>query len=427
MVVIAYPWHDSNKGDAAILEGILTQLRVSCGFAGQFELIPCVDPGCDLGAGMLRHNTRQWDIAVRPPSVPAFPKRKLEWSWRIPRALIKLAAPRFVPSRPDEAAIERSDGVILTGGLYLAFPHTKTLRPPFRLFAYLYPAFYAKRLGKPVVFWGHSLGPFQNKLSQILMQFALQDTVVIAREGMSAELARKLAKGKARIVVAPDAAFAVSPQPSSLIDGFLEHRELNGKKFIVFAPRGLRGYGWSADAERRYLEHLASVAKGELSKGHRVVFVAHTQGPTIDEDDRLILQELRSLLRDEEVDWFGLDEDPSPRELAYLYSKASIVIATRFHGAVLSILGGTPTVAIPYFGTKTQGFFADMGLQDFVVQVDDGNFGEQLSKILEHIWRDYEGVKEQFTQVAQKSKAMLRRITVEEVCSALGSHESKGI
>lgn len=80
MLVIANSWHDSNKGDAAILEGIVTQLRESCGFAGQLALIPSVDLASNLSEGMLRHNARQTDIDVRPHLCRLFPGVSLNGS-----------------------------------------------------------------------------------------------------------------------------------------------------------------------------------------------------------------------------------------------------------------------------------------------------------------------------------------------------------
>jgi polysaccharide pyruvyl transferase WcaK-like protein len=419
-IIVAYAWHDSNKGDAAILEGSLKELRDGCKFAGQIVVIPSIHPSSSLALGMLRHNAKTEALAVSPPSVPAFPRHKLDWIWQIPRALLKLIEPRLLPSRPDESAIEQAGGVILTGGLYLAFPHRSPFRLPFRLFAYLYPALYGKRLGKPVILFGHSLGPFENGLSWVLMKLTLQGTVLIARESKSAELAKRLAGDKVHILVAPDPAFGVRPHVSPLVQDFLQTKGLSEESFIAFVPRGLRGYGWSADEERAYVANLAFVAKSQLKRGRRVVFVAHTQGPTLAEDDRIIVKEIQALLGERGVDWFGLEEDPSPAELAYLYSKASVVVTTRFHGAVLSLLSGTPTIVVPYFGTKAQGVFEDLGLQDFILDIRNPQFATKLEALLEETYQKYTLVKERFRQVAETSSVVLRKVVLGEICPSLG-------
>ena len=425
-VIIANHWHDSNKGDAAISEGVLQELKSACGFTGQVTVIPCIHPSSGLAEGMLRHNAKTQSLVVCAPSVPPFPKRRLEWSWRIPRALLKLIAPRLLPSGPDEKAVEESGKLILTGGLYLAFPHRNPIRLPLRLFAYLYPALYSKRLGKPVILFGHSLGPFENYLSKILMKLALRGTVLIARESKSAELAKKLAGDGARILVAPDPAFGVNPRASPLVESYLKDRGLFKEKFIAFVPRGLRGYGWPAGVEEAYIESLALVARTQLRKGRRVVFVAHTQGPTIAEDDRIAVKKIQSILDGEGVDYFGLEEDPSPTELAYFYSRASAVVTTRFHGAVLSLLSGIPTIVMPYFGTKAQGFFSDVGLKEFVVDVHDPELVRKMGLLLEEIWENHGSVKERFLQIAQKSKTELRKVVLDEVCPFLWGVSDEG-
>jgi colanic acid/amylovoran biosynthesis protein len=63
-------------------------------------------------------------------------------------------------------------------------------------------------------------------------------------------------------------------------------------------------------------------------------------------------------------------DDLGPVELAQLYKGARLVIATRFHAVVLSICGGVPVIAIPYFGMKTQGSLRDLGLSEFVIDLN---------------------------------------------------------
>ena len=68
---------------------------------------------------------------------------------------------------------------------------------------------------------------------------------------------------------------------------------------------------------------------------------------------------------------FLVIDDLSPNQLAELYGAAKLVIATRFHAVVLAITGGTPVIAIPYFGVKTQGSLSDLGLSEYVIELAD--------------------------------------------------------
>ena len=141
--------------------------------------------------------------------------------------------------------------------------------------------------------------------------------------------------------------------------------------YIVIAPRYLGSYGHDEGLYRRYLDSLAASADFVVSNfGLRVAIVAHTIGPTEEEDDRFTIHEVYALMEPRSLVKTALvDDDLSPAELTRLYGGARLVLATRFHAAVLSILAAIPVIAIPKYGYKTQGALDDLGLEDYVIEL----------------------------------------------------------
>lgn len=370
-IVVVNPWHDDNKGDAAILQGTL-QLAKDTLKEVEFCVLPCIDPVNPLYQGFLRHTSIEFpEIRIISHPLPPFPRRKRDWLYGISRALGNLLAPK-VFGIESEKILDAADLVVIAGGLYLAFPHTNPLRPPLRLFAYLYPALYATRVRKPVVFWGHSLGPFLNAASRWLMGVSLkQACCIVTRESKSARVAQHLLPpySQTRVFTAPDPAFYLRPQPSHEVDTYISSK-LKTEKFVALVPRSLQGYGHTTEAEARLLDGLSVAAMKLSAQGYAIAVVAHTLGPSSKEDDRPMAEKLTERLRHEGIPAELFTDDLAPRKLMYFYGRASMVITVRFHGAVLSLAAGTPAIVIPYFGTKAEGTYGDLGLQDLVAPMD---------------------------------------------------------
>ena len=62
-----------------------------------------------------------------------------------------------------------------------------------------------------------------------------------------------------------------------------------------------------------------------------------------------------------------VDEDLSPEELMAIYAGARCVIARRMHSAIFSLVTGTPTFAVVFYGKKVQGVMRSLGLEHYLV------------------------------------------------------------
>ena len=70
--------------------------------------------------------------------------------------------------------------------------------------------------------------------------------------------------------------------------------------------------------------------------------------------------------------------------LLEVIAEADIVIATRFHGTVLSLFSNKPTLGVCYY-RKSADLLRDMGQGDYYVDIDDFNPDILLSKFYQMV------------------------------------------
>jgi colanic acid/amylovoran biosynthesis protein len=85
-----------------------------------------------------------------------------------------------------------------------------------------------------------------------------------------------------------------------------------------------------------------------------------------------------------------LEDDFSPGDLQRLYAECRILVGTRMHANSLAMCVNTPVVAIAY-QPKTTGIMAVMGLDDWVLAIDDVS---ELVARARDLWTQADEVRE---------------------------------
>lgn len=369
-IVLANAWHDDNKGDSAIALATL-------GFLHRRY------PGAEVH---LRSLLRADD--------PAFARAYRHVQLQFPDTKILPRAWRRGPIiDADLVVLQGGSNVFDSGrGLILGLP---------RLVRVLFPAWAAQRAGIPTVFLGHTLGPFPPGPARWLVRRILaRSEAVILREARSRDLAIALGVPPDVLTTAPDLAFAIEPDESSLVHNVLTTRGLRNRRFAAFAVRR-HPYRGEADTSEM-IRTLARAARRLLDDGvvEQAVVVAHTVGPTPVEDDREVSHRLAEAIGHNAT---VIDNDLTAPELAALYGHAEVVVSVRLHGALLALAGGTPAFAISYFTAKTEGVMDQLGMADRVASFDDLDeddvferaralIGEDVSAVAADCRRQLEGV-----------------------------------
>jgi colanic acid/amylovoran biosynthesis protein len=354
----------SNSGDAAIFQAIRESLT-SAGVSGPSEIV-----AFDSNARITSALYPEWQIYQQVSQVA--PGERRPWFlvrqgllllglWLLtlqPRALRWLAGSKLAliaPGGRSLAALNGCDVVISSGGTYLVDHYNFTHR-------YL-ELQVAKSLGKPVILWTQSMGPFSSRRSKWLAQ-RLSHAVdgVACRDSQSARNWVSNTGFQGRLIQAPDAVFALSPgaalgdPPGPLREAIISVRD------------------WSLDLAGNVLavdeyERMMLAAAQELhGHGWRSTAMSTCQGvETYAYDDSQVAQRIYSRAP---VSVDGAFHTPD--QLLNELRRRQLVITTRMHLAILALICRVPVIAVAY-EFKTLELFNSVGLKHAVVRLEDAS------------------------------------------------------
>ena len=83
------------------------------------------------------------------------------------------------------------------------------------------------------------------------------------------------------------------------------------------------------------------------------------------------------------------------------------MLGMRLHSAIFSLVAGTPSIAIAYWGTKTQGIMSMAGMEQFMFELDkfEANELTETIKEISNQWDSYrEAVLKRADELNQQAK-----------------------
>jgi len=217
----------------------------------------------------------------------------------------------------------------------------------------------ALRLNKKLVFLGQSMGPFTDeyrKEHMILKTILKRAHHIYLRENISKKHLKSIGYEGSNISVTTDIAF-------TLYDCY-KHLSQQVKKTTNKVVLSFRewSYGIKTDA---LIGIALQIIEFVLAKGYEVHMLSTCQGIPEYVDD----SKLAELIADKVYVTCGkqivVNHDKyNPDELILEYSKYDAYIGMRLHGAILSMVGGTPAFCIGY-EDKSEGIFDFLGLSQY--------------------------------------------------------------
>ena len=227
-----------------------------------------------------------------------------------------------------------------------------------------------RRLRVPIVMLPQSIGPFRGRLNQRLARRILNAfAVVVLRENLSLAYVRGLGTNDAAAVVtAPDLAFWATRNrgtPPRHAKVSLSGGPTDPKCVALVARQW--SFPGSHNPPRAYDTYIATFARLAdllLDRGHSVVMVAQSTGPTTRGDDRVAAAEIRKRMRQQLPKVVDLRGRASIDTCEEVYASFDVVVSTRLHGALMALRAGVPAVAIGY-EWKSDGIFGALGLEDW--------------------------------------------------------------
>lgn len=366
-VLISHLSQDDNKGDFAILEGMVALLRGHWPYLTlNFHSVEAFGETAISLRFTRMFNPKSITATVLPPihksMLQAFGRLLISPICLVYPPIVSWLAPSFFSILTD------SRRIVCKGGSYLF--SRGTFRENLYLYRMLFPLLLANRLGKPFALLGVSIGPIENPLLRKVTTYVLAKASFIAvREELSLEYIRKvLGLTTQRIYKIPDLAFFPDHVDSSVIDKLIEKqpRFSEGPVFGVTA-RHWRTFNNNGNPEtffRAYITAIVECAKSLVSKGWRCLLIAQSleDVPVL----RKIYDELSSIDANAQEVVAIIDEDVTSAQLRGVYEKLIFLIGTRMHSVILAASVGTPSIAIAYERNKTIGIMKDLGMEDFV-------------------------------------------------------------
>jgi polysaccharide pyruvyl transferase WcaK-like protein/glycosyltransferase involved in cell wall biosynthesis len=237
----------------------------------------------------------------------------------------------------------------------------------------------ARMAGCRVAWISVGAGPLDSRLSRRFVRASLRlaDYVSVRDEG-SLRLLRDIGV-KREILVFPDLAHGLAHD-----QGALAPRERDGgRPTIGINPMPMYdGRYWpeaAPEKNRRFVSELAALAAGAIKEGHDVFFFATHPRDARVARDILALMEAEHGQRPGGADL--VRSSATTEALLRDIASADLVVTTRFHGALLSLLVGRPTLAISYY-RKTQELMADLGHgDDLAIPLDDLRAADALERL----------------------------------------------
>jgi colanic acid/amylovoran biosynthesis protein len=390
-----------NAGDAAIMLAIMKILRESFGDDVEFTVF---DSDPEISAhyynGIAFRRLTSELMATKPIS-PRLVGQK--WATRIRRNIERVKRLAFTrmlksaangklkssfilgPEISENIAIYmQSDFVVTTGGTYLVEHYDFSKR--------LFEFEKDFRLGKPLVFFTQSLGPYQQSENRKKMKAVVEQAdLVLLRDEKSKNNLIEIGVTQEKLEVVADSVFALADIQA------LTEMDLgaprNGKNLrVAISVRDWAHFeGRSTeDGMRMYKESVSAAIKALVNvRKAEVVFLSTCQGiAEYQYDDSQVAQ----------IIWNELDEDVrahvsvdnsfnDPESLMKKVRTFDFVISTRMHMAILSMGVGVPVLPISY-EFKTTELYSGIEQSRWVTdisEIDPARFSDTVLAFAENL------------------------------------------
>lgn len=239
----------------------------------------------------------------------------------------------------------------------------------------------AKYIGKPVIAFPNSIGPFRTWVGRLLAKLALGNCgYVLAREPISYGIVNSLGIGSRKILTS-DTALLFKTTTRAFSNSF-------SHPAIGVCP-GIYRYSLSDAQVRNYISAHARALDTAIERyGFDVVLSPHYVSHLEYDDSeicKLILEEMKNKHRAKIIVASGVEEFKS------LLDQMDMIVTSKLHPGVMGVSGHVPTLCIAYDHKQT-GLFKLLEMEDCTIPIMETSYERLLSKI-DSIWRDRERIK----------------------------------
>lgn len=239
----------------------------------------------------------------------------------------------------------------------------------------------ARFLGKHVVMFPNSIGPFRTRIGRFLSRLALNRCdCILVREPVSFKIADSL-KVRSPKILTSDIALLFSADHEPPVEDFSKPAlgVCPGVYSNTLSEAGIRGYVQA---------HARALDKAIEEYGFHVVFLPHYVTGFRHDDleiSKLIMDEMKNGGRARIVNV------KTAGQFKALIDKVDMLVSSKMHPAVLAASAYVPTVYVAY-DHKQVGFFSSLGVDDGIVPISEVSC-EKLSGKIGYVWRRKDAVQ----------------------------------
>jgi colanic acid/amylovoran biosynthesis protein len=242
---------------------------------------------------------------------------------------------------------------------------------------------------KPFYVLPQSIGPLRWGWEKKMLRFVYSKArLIFLRDQASMHLAEDINLPMNRVRFVPDPALAFKTNEKEKALNLLGKYGYNVDQYTI----GLTLIPWQGrwvdpNLMGNYFSNLAELLRKFHSlTGVKVFIFNQVTGPTDLDDDRIATKLLMEASQEKEEWLVHVDEITSPEVLKACYSYMDLFIASRLHSGIFALACCVPTVFIGYMA-KTRGMMQGLGLEDWVINLDEMNKDLLLDKVT-GAWRE---------------------------------------
>lgn len=368
-IVISHVYSSHNNGDAAILSAQLDQLRQKFPQA-QLRILTVdkIEAGYEFD-GTPVSNALMFGAVSSANSRPkklvlAVTMMVCTAVWAALFRSVHIRMPLPASWRAPLRIMSESDLQICVGGGYLRAK--KDAVSTFMLLLLFHQIWLARALGKPVVLYAQSFGPYPKRIQYKLAAAGLRyATLILVREANSRDLLARMGLAGSRVIQVPDSAFLFSP------DLYFDPGPLIGERQPGEQIVGITARAWLPGASQHAYERAMAGFIDHLSRqpGVKVVVIPQVTATEQNDDDRQVGRRMQDLVRSGDNVVF-VERRLTHHEIKSVFACLDYLVGTRFHSVIFALTAGVPALAIEY-EHKTSGIMRDLGLEDWVLPIED--------------------------------------------------------
>lgn len=244
----------------------------------------------------------------------------------------------------------------------------------------------ARRLKKPVLYWGRSIGPFSEECfkkklfkkcsSRLLKYFSY----ISLRDKVSVDIASQFGVSADEVV---DSAFLEIPA-SKIPESIL--KDIDGAEYVVFVPNSLTWHPrYKKISQKKIDEFYLRIIEFLETKfaDKKIVMLPQTYKSVINDYEYFL--KLKELSGNKNI--IVIDENQSSDIQQEIIKKSFLVIGARYHSVVFAINNEIPFVSLSY-EHKMKGLLEVLDMTDRMVEIQDvfdretSDFKKTLDKVV---------------------------------------------